>query len=356
MKTMTSRKRVLTAFNREPPDRVPAVLYGQLVGYVPSVAKMLQEKCGETPPLDYFGFDITSFPLDPSRRQTDFTRYIPIDEHTKVDEWGVGWKAGSFLHYAQPLHPLARLSLQEIQDYPFPDLHEPYRYESSPQRNRRLHDQGLATAYFAGSIFETAWFMRGMEQLFTDIMTAPATASFLLDRITDIVTASARHLAQADIDLLILGDDIAMQTGMMMSMEMWRQTFKPRLRRIIQAAREVKPDIHVFYHSDGNVFDAIGDLIEVGVDVLNPVQPECMDPAQVKNQFGDRLSFLGTVSVQKTMPFGTPDDVRAEVKLRMETIGRHGGLLLSPCHVLQPDTPWENIVACFDAIEEFGYY
>lgn len=195
-----------------------------------------------------------------------------------------------------------------------------------------------------------------MNQLFMDIMTEPATSNFLLDRITDIVAGSARHLARADIDLLILGDDIAMQTGMLMSLDMWRENFKPRLKRVIQAAKEVKPDIHVFYHSDGNVWDAIPDLIEAGIDVLNPVQPECMDPAQVKREFGDRLSFFGTISVQKTMPFGTPDDVRAEVKLRMETVGRNGGLLLAPSHVLQPDTPWENIVAFFNAIEEFGYY
>jgi uroporphyrinogen decarboxylase len=126
--------------------------------------------------------------------------------------------------------------------------------------------------------------------------------------------------------------------------------------RVIRAAKEVKPSILVFYHSDGNVWDAIPDLIEAGIDVLNPVQPECMDPAQVKNEFGDRLSFFGTISVQRTMPFGTPDDIRTEVRTRMETIGRNGGLLLSPSHVLQPDTPWENIVAFFEAIEECGYY
>lgn len=353
---MTSRERVLTAFNREPPDRVPAVLYGELVGYVPSVSRMLEEKCGGTSPLEYFGFDITSFSLGASRKKQDFGRYMPIDEHTTLDEWGVGWKGGRYLHYAEILHPMQNLSLAEMREYPFPDLDEEYRYQNILAKNLELHNKGLATAYFAGSIFETAWYMRGMEQLFMDIMTEPATSNFLLDRITDILVGSARHLAGADLDLLVLGDDIAMQTGMMMSLEMWRENFKPRLIRIIQAAKEVKPDIFVFYHSDGNVWDAIPDLIEAGVDVLNPVQPECMDPGKVKEEFGHQLSFFGTVSVQKTMPFGTPDDVRAEVKLRMETIGRNGGLLLSPSHVLQPDTPWENVVAFFEAIEEFGYY
>lgn len=353
---MTSRERVLTAFNREPPDRVPTVLYGELIGYVPAITKMLEKHCNGIPPLEYFGFDITTFSLVPPREQNDFERYIPVDEHTMVDEWGVGWKGGRNEHYAEILHPLQNLSLKEIREYPFPDLDEEYRYQNIREKNLEIHNRGLATAYFAGSIFETAWYMRDMQQLFMDIMTEPDTSNFLLDRITDIVAGAARHLAGTDLDLLILGDDIAMQTGMLMSLEMWRETFKPRLMRVIRAAKEVKPDIKVFYHSDGNVWDAIPDLIEAGIDVLNPVQPECMDPAEVKKEFGDRLSFFGSISVQKTMPFGTPDDVRAEVKLRMETIGRGGGLLIAPSHVLQPDTPWENITAFFEAIEEYGYY
>ena len=119
---MTSRERVLTAFNREPPDRVPTVLYGELVGYVPSVAKMLEEKCGGTSPLEYFGFDITSFSLAASRNKQDSGSYMPVDEHTTVDEWGVGWKGGSHLHYAEIVHSLQNLSLKEIREYPFPDF------------------------------------------------------------------------------------------------------------------------------------------------------------------------------------------------------------------------------------------
>ena len=142
----------------------------------------------------------------------------------------------------------------------------------------------------------------------------------------------------------------------MMSLEIWRQVFKPRLMKVIRAAKEVNPQILIFYHSDGNVRKAIPDLIDAGVEVLNPVQPECMDPAEVKEEFGGRLSFFGTISVQNTMPYGTPHEVHEEVKLRMETIGKNGGLLLAPAHVLQPDTPWENIVAFFEAVDAYGYY
>jgi len=332
------------------------VLYGELVGYVPAVADMLRERCGGAAARDYFGFDLTSFSLAPSRRRTDFARFTPAGGDTQVDEWGVGWKTGAYLHYAEILHPLAGLDAAGIRAYPFPDLDASYRYEEAPREIAEIHDRGLAAAYFAGSVFETAWYMRGMEQLFVDMVTERETADFLLDRVAGIVSASAAQLAAADLDLLVLGDDIATQTGLMMSLDMWREHFKPRLTRIIRAAKDANPDVQVFYHSDGNVWDAIPDLIDAGVQVLNPVQPECLDPARVKTEFGDRLSFFGTISVQQTMPFGTPDDVRAEVKLRLDTVGKGGGLLLAPSHVLQPDTPWENVVAFFEAIEEYGRY
>jgi uroporphyrinogen decarboxylase len=170
------------------------------------------------------------------------------------------------------------------------------------------------------------------------------------------VRFAAQQFAAADVDLLVLGDDIATQRGLMMSLPMWRRIFKPRLRQIIRAAKAIKPDLLIFYHSDGNVWDAIPDLIETGVQVLNPVQPECMNPAEVKRVFGDRLACFGTVSVQRTMPLGTPDDVRAEVRERIQTVGRQGGLLLAPAHVLQPDTPWENVVAFFEAVRAYGEY
>jgi uroporphyrinogen decarboxylase len=353
---VTRRERVLTALRRERPDRVPAVLYDEIIGYVPRIAGMFEQKCGGRTPRDYFGFDITSASIAPPREKTDFTSFLRADEETTVDEWGVGWKSGSELHYRRILHPLENADGQRLRSFPFPDLDAPYRYDGLADRVRALQDQGLAVACFPGSIFETAWYMRGMEQLFLDMAMERADADFLLDSITRIVAGSARHLAAAGIDLLILGDDIAGQTGLLMSLPMWREFLMPRLVRVIRAAKEVKPDILIFYHSDGKVWDAIPGLIEAGVEVLNPVQPECMDPARVKREFGDRLSFFGSISVQKTMPFGTPDNVHAEVKLRMETIGKGGGLLLAPAHVLQPDTPWENVVAFFHAVEEFGYY
>jgi uroporphyrinogen decarboxylase len=317
---------------------------------------MLKTHCQDTSPGEYFGCDVAAVNIAPTRHPSDFSPYLRPAPDTRIDEWGIGWKAGGPFHYEQILHPLQALPAQAVQDYPFPDLDADYRYVDLPAQVAAIRQRGLAVAAYPGSVFECAWHLRGMTELFADIAQNPAIAEFLLDQITNRVAGAARRLAVADIDLLILGDDIATQRGLLMSLPMWRQLFKPRLQHIIRAAKEVKPDLLIFYHSDGNVWDAIPDLIEAGVEVLNPVQPECMNPAEVKRTFGDRLAFFGTIGIQQTLPHGTPAQVRAEVQERIETVGAQGGLLLAPSHVLQPDIPWENVVALFEAVEEFGYY
>jgi uroporphyrinogen decarboxylase len=351
---MTSRERVLAALHRRVPDRVPATLYDQVIGYVPAIAAMLHEKCGGKPPGEYFQCDVTSVDFRPTRLSRPVTDRIPTGPDVRVDEWGVGWRAGGYLHYQEMLHPMQTLTAAEIRDYVFPDVDAEYRFAGVKTEVQQAHQRGLAVTAYPGSIFECAWYLRGMTELFSDIASDPSTADFLLDRITERVVAAAQRFTAADIDILILGDDIATQRGLLMSLPMWRTILKPRLQRVIRAAKDVKPDLLIFYHSDGNVWDAIPDLIDAGVEVLNPVQPECLDPARVKKAFGDRLSFFGTVSIQKTMPFGTLAQVQAEVKERIETVGRGGGLLIAPAHVLQPDTPWENIVAFFDAVRRYG--
>ena len=128
---------------------------------------------------------------------------------------------------------------------------------------------------------------------------------------------------------------------------------KPRVAEVISAVKSIKPDMLVYFHTDGKVEAIIPDFIEIELDILNPVQPECMDPADIKRRYGDSLAFWGTIGTQTTMPFGTPDEVRRVVKERIETVGPEG-LLLAPTHVLEPEVPWENIVAFVEAVEEYG--
>ena len=128
------------------------------------------------------------------------------------------------------------------------------------------------------------------------------------------------------------------------------------MQRAIAAAKKVKPDMLAFYHSDGDIRDIIPELIEIGVDVLNPVQPECMDPREVKARYGDRLSFWGTIGTQTTLPFGTPGQVRQAVREMIDTVGVGGGLVLAPTHLVEPEVPWENLLAFVDEARHYGIY
>ena len=159
--------------------------------------------------------------------------------------------------------------------------------------------------------------------------------------------------AAAGADILFLGDDIGMQQSIMMSEGMYTTWIKPRLKRVIDAAKAIKPDIIVFYHSCGYIEPFIPHLIEVGVDVLNPVQPECMDVEKILKEYGDRLSFHGTIGTQSVMPFGTPQEVRDNVKRNLDLAGDKGGLFVAPSHLLEPEVPWENIKAYVDACRNY---
>jgi len=207
-----------------------------------------------------------------------------------------------------------------------------------------------------GHIFETAWYIRSMEQLFWDMRYNISFAERLLEEITQRRVFMATKYAQAGVDMIHSGDDVGTQWAMMMSPEMWRTWLKPRWERVIQQAQGIKPDLLFAHHSDGNIMAIIPELVGIGVDVLNPVQPECLDIVEVKRQFGDQLAFWGGMGIQTTMPFGSVDDVRADVKRLMGTLGAGGGLLVAPTHVLEPEVPWDNIRAFFDAVDEFGVY
>jgi uroporphyrinogen decarboxylase len=356
--SMTSRERVLAALAHCPTDRVPRLLYEEAIGYTPPIKRLLEERCAPKTPRDYFDMDITSVTFNPTRLPRErFAEWLGEESPValasgQVDEWGVWWRAGDFHHFAHVESPLRRIeNPAQLERYPWPDLDQPYRYEGVRERVQALHARGLAVAAYAGSVFEQAWYLRGLEPLMMDLCERPDLAHALFERTAAFQQHAARQFARAGVDILITGDDIAGQNGPLISLRMWRQFLKPRLAATARAVKETNPATRVFYHSDGNVEPFIPELIEVGIEILNPVQPEAMDPAAIKRRYGDRLSFWGTVSVQRTMPFGTPDDVRAEVRARIRDVGRGGGLILAPAHVLGPETPWENIVAFFEAAD-----
>jgi uroporphyrinogen decarboxylase len=353
---MTSRDRVLAALRHESTDRVPRLLYEEAIGYTPPIERLLREKCAPREPRDYFGMDITRVVENASR--LPLARFAPwlgaeaaaATASGEVDEWGVRWRQGSLHHFARVESPLRSVRQpRELDDYPWPDLTQLYRFDGLARQVEALHEQGLAVAAFAGSIFERAWYLRGMQQLLVDMYETPALARALLERTAACQRYAAGQFAAAGVDIVITGDDVATQRGLLMRIEMWREFLKPLQAATARTVKETRPGSYVFYHCDGNVEPLIPELIEAGVEILNPVQPECMDPAAIKRRYGGRLSFWGTVSVQRTMAFGTPDEVRDEVRRRIRDVGCGGGLILAPAHVLGPEVPWENIVAFFQA-------
>ena len=177
-------------------------------------------------------------------------------------------------------------------------------------------------------------------------------AVWLLDQITDKACYRTEIFARLGADIIGLGDDIGMQDSIMMPVEMFQQWLKPRLRKVIQAAKSANPEVLISYHSCGFIEPFISDLIEIGVDILNPVQPECMDFKEIHDKYGSQLSFSGTIGTQDLMPFGTPEDVKKEGKRNLKIAGEKGGLLCCPTHLLDPEVPWENIEAYIDACNE----
>jgi uroporphyrinogen decarboxylase len=354
MDRMTSRERVLTASRRGKPDRVPRDLQ-----FERRVSTMMQEFYGTEDLIAATRSDVIDVGPKQTRFPQDYARYFSRGDVT-WDEWGRGrvWDAED--HYAEYLYPLENAeTVDEILNYPWPDLEEPYRYESLGEDVANIQKKGYAvrgSADVSETVFEIAWQLRSMDRLFQDMFHDEEMAAALLDQIILRNTAQAQAYARAGVDILYVGDDVAMQTGLMISRKLWRKWLGPRLGGVIQAAREIKPDILVQYHSDGKINDLIPDLIQAGVDILNPVQPECVDHHWVKEQFGDKLAFNAGLGVQSVLPFGTAEEVKKHVHEVIDILGAGGGLIIGPSHVIERDTPLENILAMIEAIDEYGVY
>lgn len=278
-------------------------------------------------------------------------------EHDYTDEWGVGWKICPYEtpfgrgHYTEPRgHPLA--DDDAISRYRPPDPHRPGLYEAAAQLVRDHGRDYFVAGATVTTVFETAWALRGLEQLMTDFVEDPDRAEAVLDIPFNYHLTAAKKLVELGVDMIWTGDDIGGQTAMILSPALWRRILKPRMARYFAELKAINPRLKIAYHSDGVIQPVIPDLIEIGVDVLNPIQPACIDPAWLKRTYGDRLCFWGSIDEQHTLPFGTPADVRAEVRERLATLGNNGGLIIGPTHHVQLDTPMENFRALVDAIQQ----
>jgi uroporphyrinogen-III decarboxylase len=257
-------------------------------------------------------------------------------------------------HYTEIVsHPLA--DDNAIHHYQPPDPNRPELYTPSEKVIRDFKDDYWIVGVTVTTIFETAWALRGLEQMMLDMVTDTDLANHILEIPYQYHLTAAKKLTEMGVDMIWIGDDIGAQHKMMISPRMWRKYFKPRLANFITELKAINPKIKVAYHTDGNVALVIPELIEIGIDVLNPIQPASMDPAEIKKQYGDKLCFWGTIDEQHTLPFGSAADVKDEVIKRINTVGKNGGLILAPTHHVQLDTPLENFWAMVNTIQETPY-
>ena len=359
---MKHRERVEMALNHEIPDRCP-----MQISFTPEFAERLRadmEIKGKQVHNPHGGGNTYELERalgeDMLLTSVGWANSYYMDDKPYTDEWGIGWDVQPYEtpfgtgHYTEiASHPLANASA--ISGYQAPDPHRLELYAASEQTIRDFKDEYWIVGVTVTTIFETAWALRGLEQMMLDMVTNPDLANQLLDIPFNYHLAAAKKLVEMGVDMIWTGDDVGSQHQMMISPRMWRKYFKSRMATFISELKTINPSVKVAYHSDGNILPIIPELIEIGLNVLNPIQPASMDPTEVKKQFGDKLSFWGTIDEQQTLPFGTPEDVANEVRQRLETVGYNGGLILAPTHHVQLDTPLENFWAMVNTITDTPY-
>ncbi len=366
---MKHRERVLMSLNHEQPDRCP-----MQISFTPEFASRLRpavkiSSSGHHNPHGGGNTYELERALDEDMLLTSVgwaNSYYANDTYASglesyTDEWGIGWRNSRYStrfgdgFYTEIIrHPLAEDAA--VSRYKAPDPDRPELYKESEWVLRTFQDEYWIVGVTVTTIFETAWALRGYERILMDFVTDPDLADAILDIPFRYHLRAAETLVRMGVDMIWIGDDVGTQHAMLMSPQTWRRFLRPRMAQFISTIKAINPRLKVAYHSDGCIYPIIPELMEVGVDVLNPVQPLSMDPARLKKEYGAKLCFWGSMDEQRTLPFGTPQDVRQQVHERLATIGKGGGLIIGPTHHVQLDTPVENVQALVDAVVGTPYH
>jgi len=348
---MTSRERVLRTLRREKADRVPKMIYYPLPfgQYFVDIAK---KNIGDKNPVDFLNLDISGFvSCGDTKKIFDATTFFKEEIEIKgtLNEWGGVWQGD----HISPQYPMENYTTsKEVEEYPFPDVDADYRWKDLPGEIKNIKASGYpAIQRYECGTFEQLWELRGMENIMMDFLSEPEYLLPLLEKVSDLKAKIAANYAKAGVDIVWTGDDLGSESSMLIDPETWRKFLKPCSEKIVQAAKAVNPDVLVAFHSDGHMEPVIPDLIEIGVDVLHPVQPECMDINKIFKKYGQDISFWGTIGCQHTLATGSAKEVRTEVQDRLDNIPESGGLLIAPSHFIYPPTPWENIMTFVEAVE-----
>jgi len=378
-KTMSRRERVLTTLDHREPDRVPMSMTITIDAYN-ELKKYMGIVLDETPKVgrwtdvaihpvvaDKFGLDCLRVDMGSPRKRPKSS-----DPAISIDEWGVEWKKvllpeGGF-YYEQYKHPLENASVQDLEDYPWPDPYDEGLIDGVEQKFKDLYentDFAIMTK-IGGAVFELATYMVGMQTWYTRLADDPEFCYRVMEKIADIqakVDAFGLAVVGKYVDVLRLsGEDMGTQQAPLISVKMFNRLVRPNLEKVWTVAkRELtsrNPRAKIMLHSCGSVRPFMKEWADMGLDALDPIQPRAhnMDTALIKAEVGDRLSFHGGIDIQQVLPFGTREDVFAEVRQRIKDLAPGGGYIVAPAHNVQKDVPPQNLIAMRDAVEEYGYY
>ncbi len=383
----THRKRVETTLNHAEPDRVPFDLggsiltgiheqaYRRLRAYMglPEREVVIEDACQRLAKVDddvKARLDVDVYGINPGPpRGFETPQWTEGGYHKFRDEWGIEWwrPVDGGLYYDMRAHPLADVDTVEgLARIHVPDPLDPGRFEGLAAQADALMN-GRQVAYILGrnaaGILEIALWTRGAENFYCDLLANRPFAEALLDVVLENKMAywtRALELVGENVMMVSEADDLCTQDGMLISPELYRQLLKPRHTRLFEHIRKhAATDVKIFYHCCGAVMPILPDLIESGIDVLNPVQVSAagMDTRELKRRFGKDLTFYGGgVDTQRVLPYGTPEQVQDEVRRRIDDLAPGGGFVFNTVHNIQADVPPENIMAMWEALREYGAY
>ncbi|MFQ5830806.1 MAG: uroporphyrinogen decarboxylase family protein [Candidatus Methylomirabilia bacterium] len=374
---MTHRERILATLSHKTPDRLPRDLGSTLATTMTAQAHArMRTHLGlpsEPPPATFATRSSTVIPdaailhrFDADARplvlgSPDGRPERELSRHALVDEWGVTWTRPEGAHYIStdgPFYHLDEPTVGDLDRVVWPDPADPGRYRGLRERASELHqktDYAVVLNLGVGPVHQCQ-FVRGYGEWLEDLLINPAFAEALMDRVVELwiqITDRALGEAGEHVDLVIYGDDVGTQKACLIQPELYRRVIKPRHKRMADTVkRHGKP---ILFHTCGSVYALIPDLIEVGIDALNPIQVSAaeMDAKRLKREFGRELAFWGGVDTQTVLPLGTPQGVREEVQRRIEDLADGGGYVLSAVHNIQPEVPPENVVAMYEAALEY---
>lgn len=362
MNSMTSRERVQCALNHEVPDRVPIEIGGVATSFTYGSYNIITKHLGIKQPEAKIGIFKVMENIDEEilrAFQTDF-RYVlfspegekwenkQIDEKTFADFWGITFTdVGDY--YEMIKNPMKAFTVYDLESYNWPDFSDKDAYRGLYKKAKSLYEnkEYAIVGNCAINLLERSQWLRGIDTFLIDLMINEEFANAMLDKMLFLAKQYIDNYLEAVgnyIDILCMGDDLGTQNALMMSPEVYRKMIKPRYAELCQYIKK-KTKAKIWHHSCGAIYPLIGDLIEAGVDIINPVQPKAagMDREKLKNEFGDRICFWGGIDIQYILPRGTRDEIIQEVTHAVKTLGKNGGYVLGPAHNIQSDVKPENI-------------